>query len=318
MPFVLEPGWVGHRVSVRRALERLPDGQLHFGDVVGDLLVLDEETALIEARSGPVEVPVHLIAIARLVGPSAADELALEDVVARGWRAEETGQIGGWLLRASGGFTGRGNSVLPLRAPGMPLDDALAAAGEWYAERGLPVRFQVPTEARRLLDAGLGERGWHPSEDVHVMTGRLDVLQRVPVAGDPVVEIAAVPDEAWFRRYRDGDGSGPAARALLLRHDRVAFATVRDEDGSAAAIGRGTIDDEWLGVTAVEVAPQRRRTGLAGAIMRALWVWGAANGARRSHLEVSVDNAAALRLYDGLGYRTHHDYRYRTDPSASL
>ena len=201
---------------------------------------------------------------------------------ARGWRAAETDRLGGWLLRASGGFTGRANSVLPLRAPGLPLDQALDEAASWYRERELPLRFQVPVESRRLLDAELAERGWPGSPDVHVMTTRLD-LTDPPAAGGrrrPMDE----PDEAWLRRFRDGRGLEPAARALLARHDHAAFAAVRDDSGACAAIGRGTVDAGWLGVTAVEVAPDVRRTGLARRVMAALTAWGVAEGATRSHL----------------------------------
>jgi GNAT superfamily N-acetyltransferase len=300
-------------VSVRRVIERAEDGRLLFGDVVGDLIGLDAQTAVIDSRAGYVEVPLALVAIARLVPPSTADELALEEIVARGWRAAETDQLGGWLLRASGGFTGRGNSVLPLRAPGLPLDEALERAAAWYRARGLPPRFQVPVESRRLLDAELAERGWPAvGADVHVMTIRLDVAPVEPV--DPQVVLTNEPDEAWLRRFRDGRGVDPDARGLLTRHDHVAFATIRDGAGSSAAIGRATIDDGWLGVTAVEVAPERRRTGLARTIMAALTAWGVAEGAARSHLEVSADNTAAASLYESLGYRTHHDYRHRTEP----
>ncbi len=54
-----------------------------------------------------------------------------------------------------------------------------------------------------------------------------------------------------------------AGRALLTRHDRLAFAPSAWTAGAVAAIGRGTVDDGWLGVTAVEVAPDYRRRGLA-------------------------------------------------------
>jgi N-acetylglutamate synthase len=312
MPVVMEPSWVGRRVSVRRVVGRRPDGRPQYGDVVGDLLGLDANEAVIDTRTGLVAVAIDTVTIARVAPPSTADELALEAVAATGWRAAETAELGGWVLRADGGFTGRANSVLPLRAPGLALDDALARASAWYAERGLPLKLLVPTEARRLLDAGLGERGYLPDPEVHVMAARLD---QVHAAGRPdaAVTIADEPDEGWFSRYRDGAGASPVGRALLTRHDNAGFASVRDGD-HVVAIGRATIDDGWLGVTAVEVDPALRRSGLAATVMAALWEWGRERGAVRSYLQVSSVNAAAVALYTKLGYWVHHDYRYRTEP----
>jgi ribosomal protein S18 acetylase RimI-like enzyme len=315
MPVVLKPSWTGRRVSVRRVVGRRPDDRELYGDVVGDLVHLDAEVAIIDTRAGLVEVPVSTVAIARVAPPSTADELALEAVAAAGWQAAETAQLGGWVLRATGGFTGRANSVLPLRAPGLALDDALQQASAWYRERGLPLKLLVPTEARRLLDAGLAERGWPADYDVHVMAGRLDALGAGVSRADAEVTIAAAPDDQWFSRYRDGAGASPVARALLTRHDTVGFASVRG-DNDVVAIGRATIDDGWLGVTAVEVDPATRRSGLATTIMNALWQWGRDRGADRSYLQVSADNAAAVGLYEKLGYWVHHDYRYRTEPPA--
>lgn len=283
-----------------------------YADVVGDLVRLDDERVVVLTRRGAVEVPLDSVAIAKPAPPSVADELALEATVAAGWRAARTGRVGGWLLRANHGFTARANSVLPLAAPGMPLDDALAAAHDWYAERGLPLLVQIPLAARRLLDAQLTERGWAvPATDVHVLAARLDML--AAPASNVEVTMRDAPDDGWLARYRSGIPPRGVARALLSRHDRVGFAAVR-VDGRTVAIGRGTVDDGWLGVTAVEVGPEHRRAGLASAVMVALWRWGAALGAERTHLEVSSDNTAALGLYRRLGYWRHHDYRYRAEP----
>jgi len=65
----------------------------------------------------------------------------LERLAAHGWRGTSTHRLGEWLLRAGSGFTGRANSVLPLRAPGLPLDDALGLSWSWYAARGLPLKL---------------------------------------------------------------------------------------------------------------------------------------------------------------------------------
>ncbi len=311
---VIEPSWVGRRVSVRRTALAGSDGPPRYSDVVGDLIAVDPRVAVLDTASGFVEVPVATVAAARLAVPSTADELALEAVAARGFRAPDTAMVGGWLLRAAGGFTGRANSVLPLRAAGMPLDDALGVASAWYAERGLRLRFQLPTEARRLLDAELGERGWPASPDVHVYAARLDMLRLPEEAGGAArIELADRPDEQWFSVYRGGAGAPPAARELVTNHDQAVFVSIR-EDGTTVAIGRGAVDDDWLGITAVEVVPSWRRRGLATAVVAALRRSGREAGAVRGYLQVSSDNAAAVALYERLGFWCHHDYRYRTEP----
>jgi ribosomal protein S18 acetylase RimI-like enzyme len=315
MPLVVEPAWIGRRIVIRYAVDRDVSGRLRFADTVGDLVALSDETATVEAKAGRRDVLVAHIAVAKLVEPAAAEILALEAITARGWRARDTAETHGWLLRADEGFTHRANSALPLRPPTGSLDETLEAARSWYAARDLPLRIQLPLHARRLLDAELADRGWPATSDTYVLAARLDALQSRPAPGVDV-EIAKVPDDAWVARFRDG-AMPPSARGLLTRHDRVGFAEIR-HDGATVAIGRGAVDDGWLGVTGVEVDPAGRRQGLATAIMHALWRWAVdEHGATRSYLQVSADNDAALALYEGLGYWHHHAYRYRSEPARS-
>ncbi len=312
MPVVLEQRWVGRRVSVRRVVGREADGPLVLGDVVGELAGLDAQTAVIETRSGLVEVPIALVTAARLAPPSTADELALEGIVAQCLQPAETYGLGGWTLRADSGFTRRANSALPLRQPGLPLDEMLGRAHGWYARRGLPLRIQIPVESRRLLDAELGERGWPAEEHTHLYAARLDALA-APPAGRPAVTVSAQPDDAWLALYRGGAGLEGPARDLLTRHFHVGFASVR-VDGRTVAVGRGTVDQGWLGIMAVEVDPAYRRQGLAAAVIAQLWAWGRTEGAVRSYLAVLAANSAAVALYEKLGYWVHHDYHYRSEP----
>jgi GNAT superfamily N-acetyltransferase len=309
MPLVVEPAWLGRRIVIRHAVDRDESGRVRFSDTVGDLVLLTDETATVETRDGRRDVPTGQVAVAKVVEPAAAEILALERIAAQGWRPRETLENHGWLLRGDAGFTQRANSVLPQAQLSVPLDAALDEAREWYAERGLPLRIQLPLHARRLLDAELAERGWPATTDTYVHAARLDTL---PARATPEIEIVEAPDDAWLALFRDGTAPA-AARALLTRHDRVGFAQLR-RDGATVAIGRGTVDEGWLGITAVEVAPTARRAGHATAIMQALHRWATERGAVRSYVQVLADNDAALSLYERLGYWPHHAYRYRTEP----
>ena len=42
--------------------------------------------------------------------------------------------------------------------------------------------------------------------------------------------------------------------------------------------------------------------------------WSAERGATTAYLQTRGDNAPALAVYDRLGFRTHHSYRYLAAP----
>ncbi len=244
------------------------------------------------------------------MGASDADVLELEAVAAQGWQATETGWLGGWLLRASRGFTGRANSVLPLGDPGTATDDAIDRCAAWYADRGLPLRFQVPLLADAALDTRLDERGLRVVDQVRVLTCDLAVL--AAEADGPPVWVLPAPTAQWLAGYHYRGGDLPAhAVEVIGRGETLGFALVPGDDGSALAIARGSVNEGWLGITAVEVAPAARRRGLGAAVTRGLARWAADRGATRAYLQVAVENAGGAGLYAALGFAEHHRYQYR-------
>ena len=104
---------------------------------------------------------------------------------------------------------------------------------------------------------------------------------------------------------------------MLSGGPSVWFATVPGEGGELGppdAIGRCVVDGRWAGFAAVEVAPERRRQGLATAVMAELARAALAEGASAAYLQVENDNTGAAALYDGLGFADHHAYHYRRAP----
>ena len=92
-----------------------------------------------------VRFPTADIVAGKTVPPRAAPlrDLDPEEADRRaqpGWPPVEQADLGQWLLRASDGFSNRGNSVLALGDPGLPLAEALRQVAGWYDARGLPPR----------------------------------------------------------------------------------------------------------------------------------------------------------------------------------
>lgn len=247
-------------------------------------------------------------------GPAASYE-ELAHVASRAWRPVESERLGGWELRAAGGFTRRANSVLPLGEPGMPLDEALTAVRRWYGDRGLPAYVQTATGAegtQELLCAELERRGWVREVTAELWTGALaPVADRAEGAG---VVLTREADDAWLARYQR-KGVSEVALKVLGSGPSVWFATVPGEQ-APAAIGRCVVDGRWASFAAVEVDPAMRRRGLASTVMAALARRALDEGASAAWLQVEEDNAGARALYAGMGFAAHHAYHHYREPAA--
>jgi ribosomal protein S18 acetylase RimI-like enzyme len=234
----------------------------------------------------------------------------LERLAARSWRGLEEERLGDWLLRAGGGFTGRANSVLVVGDPPADLPGAVEAVTSWYVRRGLRPRVQVPMPGAERADAAFAAAGWTREDDNLVLTAALTGWTGPQVD----VDLAAVPDDAWLAGYRyRGTPLPPVASAVLVNAEEPVFASIRCDPAPAplAAVARGVLVDGWLCVTAVTVDERYRRRGLATAVMAGLGGWARRRGGHSCLLQVAGNNAAALALYERLGFTEHHRYHYR-------
>ena len=248
-----------------------------------------------------------------------ADDLAA--IAAGGWGCTESTWIDGWQLRAGGGFTHRANSAWPVNPHSRPLTDVLPEIRAWYAERGLPALANVV--AGGALDLELARLGYGETSHAALRQSArvddvLDVLLEVAPIG--VTEsFADAPDDLWLLLYRNGD-LPPVAAQILGAGEGMRYATVFDpQSGEPLAIGRAALavrpgdngPARWAGLAAIETAPAARRRGLAKLVIDGLLEWAADQGATDAYLEVGPDNTAAVKLYESLGFTTHHSYHYR-------
>ena len=311
---------VGRRVVVRYRLPEPEDGA-RATDVLGVLTSWSDGKLVVRRKDGElVTVAEGDVLAAKVVPPRTVTRREIRDLeaaAAEGWRGLESELLGGWLLRAARGFTGRANSCLPLSDPGVPLSVAVDHVSRWYRERGLTPAFQVPDRLAPQLDAVLDAGGWRPPpENVLVMTAEVAIITAAFRDDLPPVAVAPSPDDAWLAAYHYRGGTLPAhARDVLVNASLAGFGAV-DDGGRRVAIARGAVSDapsgrRWLGITAVEVDPAARRRGLGTHVVAGVARWAESHGATHAYLQVSEGNAAALRAYERMGFTEHHRYHYR-------
>ncbi|CAM3411895.1 GNAT family N-acetyltransferase [Stackebrandtia soli] len=304
---------IGKRVVVRRAAEII-DGRRRYRDVIGELLNFSETTLWVRRDSGEITpIPRTDVVASKEIPPKPVSYKAiagLERAAAETWPATETHWIGAWLLRASGGWTNRANTALPLGAPVEPLDDAIDEVSAWYTARGLTPGFAVPLPLSRRIAARLGERGWRSVDTVSVQTAAAEAIVGPP-DGDPTIGLRLTnePGPGWLRLATAAKGAELPPHALdILGHgaDR-AFLSVGDVDAPTAC-ARGAISGSVAVVSLVIVSAEDRRGGIATAIMRALAAWAIDRGASTLCVQVVSENQPAIALYQKLGFVAHHSY----------
>lgn len=234
------------------------------------------------------------------------------------WPPMERAALGSWVLRASRGFTGRGNSVVTVGDPGLALGDAIDTAQLWYAARGLPPNFTLagPVGFDPWADpvgAQLRERGYAGRTPTLTLTAAVtDVVARSNAAaaerlGSTVTLDSHLEDDwlAAYANYRPIDEV--AARAILTGPPTVVFARI-DHEAAPIAIGRLAIAGGWGGIAAMWVDPAHRRAGLGRSLLTALASAAQTHGVTSLHLQTDSTNTAALTLYAAHGFVEHHAY----------
>ncbi len=294
-------------------------------DLLGTMLSWAAESTVIEAESGErVEIALADIVSGKPVPPRPSPRLRVspDDAERRalaGWPPVESTPLGSWVLRASGGFSARANSVLAVGEPGTSYEAADAAVRAFYADRGLPPWAQVVVGSD--AEKELSSRGWGPARpgeaDTDFLLASVAQVRRAlrrpggSPTGTPRPEttIAATAGPDWLAGDTRAEADPKTARSVLEGPADVAFVSL---GSPPVAKGRVSLVDDWAGITDVWVSAERRRQGLSLVVIAELLQWAAERGASTAYLQVRGDNPAALALYGGLGFVRHHSYRYLT------
>lgn len=235
----------------------------------------------------------------------------LEEFSLSAWPALKTIYYDGWVLRFAGGYTRRANSINPVYASTLAVDDKITHCKTLFKAQGIRPVFKMTDSVHPSeLDALLAERGFEA--EAHTSTQIVDLDGR---SFDGAITIDAQCSDEWITHYVSLNNVDPAHVPTMKRMlDNMAlaagFAQIVD-GGEVVAVGLGVAGLGFVALFDIVTAPHRRNEGYGRRLVGGLLRWGQAQGAQRGFLQVMADNAPALHLYQSLGFHEVYRYWYR-------
>ena len=243
---------------------------------------------------------------------SMADVLHLELRSLNAWPAPDTRQLGGWAVRAAGGYTKRANSANAIEVRASLDAILLREIEQTYSRIGQPCIFRISPLADPAVDELLQARGYQVQDPSFFM-------RRIHGPADSQwqsIEVQPHLSAAWL----DGVCTANGLQGLHQARHRTILETIAgpccgygslQRNGQTVAWGLAVLEHGSVGFYDVVVAPAARGQGLGRQLMQGLLKWAAEQGAVSADLQVTGSNTVAQALYASLGFERVYGYHYR-------
>lgn len=239
----------------------------------------------------------------------------LEEVSLNAWPALYQMLLDGWLMRFSGGYTKRANSINALYEGSAAMDRDIEArittCEARYADHGLPAIFRItPFSLPSDLDERLAARGYRRFDATHVQMRDLAEAADIGSTQLPLVEMAL---DTWLETYAAlaGRPVSPWQRAIVNAILPPRYLACMEVEGYPVACGMAVTEPPYVGLFSLITHPDLRRRGYGQALVKKLLAWGKEKDAKCAYLQVQEKNAPARALYTKLGFRDTYVYWYR-------
>ncbi|RME99584.1 MAG: GNAT family N-acetyltransferase [Chloroflexi bacterium] len=238
----------------------------------------------------------------------------VEETSLNAWPALQQILLDGWILRFANGYSRRNNSVNAVYPGCLPVAQKIARSEGIFRRKNLPPTFRMtPFVQPDDLDARLAAAGYQKVSPTSVQTAELSGLP--PPSPHLDVEWHAAPEARWVQTYTHMNGVPVHKHATLrqiLAHIPLdsCYLTVQ-HNGRPVACGLAVLQPPLVGLFDIVTDPAQRRRGFGRELVLQLLHWARQRGAEHAYLQVVAQNAPAIGLYSGLGFREIYQYWYR-------
>ena len=240
----------------------------------------------------------------------------LEELSLNAWPALQTVMYDGWVLRFANGYTKRANSVNPVYASTIAVDEKIRYCEKIYQAKNLPMVFKITSAVYPSdLDDKLSSRGYQKNSPTSVQV--MD-LESVYVEVTQGIKLNDTLSAEWldnFCRMSTVNESNRATLRQILNNiiPQHCFAMLKSEE-KVIACGLGVLQSGHIGLFDIVTDGDFRKRSYGQKLVRSILAWGQQNGAQKAYLQVMLNNAPALQLYSKIGFMEKYQYWYRIKP----
>ena len=234
----------------------------------------------------------------------------IEDLALNAWPGVQQTFYDGWVMRFSGGYTKRANTVVPLFAGQLDPEEKVRRCRAEYRRRNLSPTFKVlPFAQPPHLDVVLEAAGFKRVDTTSVQTAAVAKW----AAADPEVRTWAQSVASWLECHCRLNGVSAADKqALVGILQQIAPPAIYGLiycDGRPVACGLAIQEAGFLGIFGIATHKDYRRRGFAQRLIGHLLQ--VDPQAKTAYLQVRCQNEGALALYRRMGFTEKYRYWYR-------
>ncbi len=241
----------------------------------------------------------------------------LEELAMNALPSLQTILYDGWILRFADGYTSRANSINPIYHSSEAIAAKIEKCAALYQARNLQPIYKIsPDISPENLDQLLAARNYQKFHPTSLQNLNLNHL-KAPVLQSIVTHYDF--NEVWFTHYarfnQINEANQAIARKMLHNLIPQRFFTSLLLENEIIACGMGVLEAGYLGLFNITVAQEHRHHGYGRELMLNMLQLGQAHGAKNAYLQVMLENHAALKLYQKLGFTEAYQYHYRISTS---
>jgi len=237
----------------------------------------------------------------------------IEELSMNAWPSMQTHLYDGWILRFSGGYTKRANSINPLYPSTIDLKEKIAVCESLYQDRNIPAVFKLVGMDRQAgLESELVSRGYGKLDETAVMTASLHSFKG---EASPSPTYETVFTDAWEDGFITCNAINLAYETVLRKMlgnilgKKIIVSKI--VDGTIAACGFGVMERGYVGIFDIVVDKAHRGRGIGREIVQSIMGKAKGEDAETAYLQVLKGNVIAENLYAALGFKESYRYWYR-------